>query len=335
MRRPNELLITTINIAGEQDPDSCAWSNAATIAQVEEDMHVQPPAATGEKSSTETIGKLCEYIRQNCQSGGSMLLPDLSRQAGLSPFHLQRLFTKVVGVSPRKFVQACRIEALKANLRDGSNVTDAIYESGFGSSSRVYERVDTELGMTPTSYRAGGKGMEISYVVVATPVGRMLIAATDRGLCSVQLGETREELVAKLEEEFGAAKREELSEPYSELFQSSIAAMNGFLERQTTLPDLPLDVRATAFQLKVWKYLQAIPAGEVRTYAQVASGIGQPQAVRAVASACARNRVALVIPCHRVIRSDGQLGGYRWGAGRKQMLLDRERAGTVSGKRVG
>ena len=270
-----------------------------------------------------------------------MLLPELSRQAGISPFYLQRLFTKVVGVSPRRYVQACRIEALKTNLREGSTVTDAIYESGFGSSSRVYERVDSELGMTPSSYRSGGKGLEISYAVIdcslgksglgesrlkESALGKLMIAATDRGLCSVQLGDSKELLLERLNSEYPKAQLQPLNEPYSELFRYSINALSLYLNKQNLSPQLSIDVRATAFQLKVWTYLQAIPAGEVRTYSEVAEAIGQPNAIRAVARACASNQIALVIPCHRVIRSDGKLGGYRWGLERKKLLLQHEQA---------
>ncbi len=284
--------------------------------------------------NTEAITKLCDYIRENCRSGESMQLPELSRRVGVSPFHFQRTFTKVVGISPKEFVQACRIEALKGNLRGGSTVTDAIYDSGFTSSSRVYERVDSDLGMTPSSYRTGAKGIEISYATIATPMGQILIAATDRGLCSVQIGDTKEALVAQLRAEYPVATLDAVSEPYSELLRHSINALQEYLAHQTTPANLPIDVKATAFQMKVWKYLQAIPAGEVRTYSEVASAIGQPKAVRAVARACASNQVALVIPCHRVIRADGNAGGYRWSLQRKEKLLRGERSGTPASKSI-
>ena len=264
-----------------------------------------------------------------------MLLLELSRRVGVSPYHFQRTFTKVVGISPKRYVQACRMAALKHNLREGSAVTEAIYDSGFGSSSRVYERVDSDLGMTPSSYRAGAKDVEISFAAVTTPMGLMMLAATDRGLCSVQLGNTREELLLKLRAEYPGAHLQAVSEPFSELLDSAIRALQGYVEQQRQTSDLPLDVKATAFQWKVWRYLQGVPAGEVRTYSEVARAIGQPRAARAVARACANNRLALLIPCHRVIRGDGKLGGYRWGLERKEMLLQAERSSAPVSDRIG
>ena len=287
-----------------------------------------------QNGQVQAIEKLCVFIRQNCRSGESMSLPDLSRRAGISAFHLQRTFTRIVGVSPRRYVQACRMEALKASLQQQSPVTDAIYDSGFNSSSRVYERVNSDLGMTPAVYRAHGKGLEISFVVVDSSLGSLLIAATDRGLCSVQFGDNSTSLEARLHSEFKGAHLNRLVPPYSPLFVASIEALQRYLQGQSWSLDLPTDIRATAFQAKVWNYLQAIPAGEVRTYAEVAIAIGHSKAVRAVAHACASNKLALVVPCHRVIRSDGNLGGYRWGIHRKERLLAEEsrmsRGGVVA-----
>ena len=303
----------------------------ATRGEAEQDglracLRCRPAAVTAADSNKLRIRRLCEYIRANCQSGESLALEDLSRHVGLSPFHLQRTFKEVVGVTPKQFVEACRIEALKNQLRSGDSVTDAIYEAGFSGPSRVYERVDTRLGMTPREYRAGGEGVVISHVSVSSPLGIMMIGATDRGLCFLQFGESREELLAMLQREYPAAALNETKPPYGEQLDAWIKALLRFLRREQVRLDLPLDVRATAFQLKVWKYLQSIPYGEVQSYAEVAAALGSPAAARAVARACSANRVAIVIPCHRVIRGTGELGGYRWGLDRKRVLLDNERS---------
>ncbi len=306
-----------------------------TRAEAERDglracLRCRPAAVTTADSNKLRIPRLCEYIRLNCQSGESLALDELSRQIGLSPFHLQRTFKGIVGVSPKQFVEACRMEALKGELRARDSVTDAIYESGFGSSSRVYERVDTRLGMTPREYRSGGKGVSISYVSVASPLGVMMMGATDRGLCFVQFGESHDELFELLRQEYPAATLDRMKAPYSEQFESWMKSLLRYLRREQIRLDLPIDVRGTAFQLKVWKYLQFIPSGEVQSYSEVARAVGHPLATRAVARACAANRVALVIPCHRVIRGNGELGGYRWGAERKRVLIDAERAAKSS-----
>jgi AraC family transcriptional regulator, regulatory protein of adaptative response / methylated-DNA-[protein]-cysteine methyltransferase len=302
----------------------------ATRAEAEDDglrpcLRCRPATVTTADSNKLRIRRLCEYIRLNCQSGESLALEELGRQVGLSPFHLQRTFKETVGVTPKQFVEACRIEALKGELRTRDSITDAIYESGFGSSSRVYERVDTRLGMTPREYRAGGKGVSISSVSIASPLGVMMIGATDRGLCFVQFGESHDELFKMLQSEYPAATLDEMKSPYPEQFDLWTKSLLRYLRREQIRLDLPVDVRATAFQLKVWKYLQSIPYGEVQSYTEVAAAIGNPGATRAVARACGANQVAIVIPCHRVIRGNGELGGYRWGVERKRVLIDAER----------
>ena len=268
--------------------------------------------------------KLCRYIESHAHE--PLTLRILSRLAHLSPFHLQRSFKSVVGVTPKQYAEACRMKSLKQKLRGGRTVTEAVYDAGFGSGSRVYERVDTRLGMTPRQYRKGGAGVEISYASSPTPLGTMMIAATDRGLCSLQFGESETELRARLAKEYPAAKLSPMPPKRKGQFAEWIRALSRYLKGSDTALDLPLDVRGTAFQMKVWSYLQRIPYGEVQSYSEVAAGIGRPQAVRAVGSACAGNEVALVIPCHRVIRGDGGLGGYRWGLHRKRALIERERA---------
>jgi AraC family transcriptional regulator, regulatory protein of adaptative response / methylated-DNA-[protein]-cysteine methyltransferase len=270
------------------------------------------------------IHALCDFIREGCKSGEPLTLAVLARRIGMSPSRLHRAFRAVVGVTPREYVESCRFAALKRELRaegaEGS-VTRAIYEAGFGSSSRVYERSDARLGMTPYDYRAGGKGLAISCVSVESPLGRLMVAATDRGLCFVQFGDTHEELLARLKEEYPAAAIQPVAEPCPQPLAGWIEALRRYLAGSEPRLDLPVAVRATAFQLKVWRYLQSIPAGEVRSYSAVAAAIGEPEAARAVARACAANPAALVIPCHRVIRASGELGGYRWGLPRKRRLL--------------
>ena len=214
---------------------------------------------------------------------------------------------------------------LKRSLRDGKDVTEAVYDAGFGSSSRVYERADTRLGMTPMQYRRGGQGVAITYAAAASAFGLLMIGATDRGICFVQFGESEEELSAALRREYPAAQIVAMERPHPPQFAQWIAALMRHLEGNQPRLDLPLDIRATAFQMRVWNYLQSIPYGEVQSYGEVAAAIGSPSAVRAVARACASNTVAVAIPCHRVIRGTGELGGYRWGLDRKRALIDLER----------
>lgn len=253
-------------------------------------------------------------------------LESLAREAGVSPFHLQRRFKATVGLSPREYQQSLRVRALKQSLRNQREVTDAIYAAGFGSSSRVYERVDSTLGMTPTEYRRGGAGVTLSFATGATPFGRLLIAATDRGICAIELGDSQRELEAQLAREFPAARRQPMAAAQVPQFRAWLESLNGWLSGRRASAGLPLELHGTAFQCAVWRYLQSIPRGETRSYAEVARGLGRPGAARAVARACASNRLALAVPCHRVIRGDGSLGGYRWGEDRKRALLRREGA---------
>lgn len=273
----------------------------------------------------------CDYIRAHSEE--PLSLEDMSRQAGLSPFHFLRRFKAFTGLTPKQFLDGCRMDALKGHLRGSGSVTDAIYEAGFGSSSRVYEKVDTRLGMTPKEYRTGGEKVSISYVAEQTAVGLMMMGATDRGLCFVQFGESEAELLRMLQAEYPKAQLTAMAAPYPEQFRAWMQALGAHLAGEQPSLSLPLDLRATAFQWKVWRYLQSIPYAEVQSYSEVAEGIGQPKAARAVARACASNRVAIVIPCHRVIRGTGELGGYRWGLDRKRALLDGERAARARGPR--
>ena len=271
------------------------------------------------------IQKVCDFIRSHATE--KLSLRGLAAKAGLSPYHFHRTFKAQIGVTPIQFAESCRLQALKGALRRRGSVTDAVYEAGFGSGSRVYEHSDRDLGMTPAQYRAWGKGVAISYASVPFALGRMMLAATDRGLCFVQFADSQEELLAMLRAEFPEARLERMRTPYSGLFEQWISALREQMEGGEARRELPLDLRATAFQMRVWNYLRTIPRGAVRSYAEVAEGIGRRGAARAVARACAANRVALVIPCHRVIRGDGELGGYRWGVERKRALIEREAGG--------
>jgi AraC family transcriptional regulator of adaptative response/methylated-DNA-[protein]-cysteine methyltransferase len=290
-------------------------------------LRCRPLAVVGKDSHAGRIQRICRYIETH--SDDPLNLDELARQAKLSPFHFQRSFKAVVGVTPKQFLEAARLKKLKSSLRTSKNVTDAVYDVGYGSSSRVYERAGTSLGMTPKQYRRGGQGVNVTYVTIKSPIGLMMIGATDRGLCFLQFGETGEELLQSLKAEYPQAQLEPMLAPYSPDFQRWVDALAKHLSGGQPHLDLPVDIRATAFQMRVWRYLQSIPYGEVQSYSEVAAGIGHAKAVRAVARACASNLVALVIPCHRVIRGNGELGGYRWGLDRKRSLIDRERAGKA------
>jgi AraC family transcriptional regulator of adaptative response/methylated-DNA-[protein]-cysteine methyltransferase len=260
--------------------------------------------------------------RQLLDEADSVLnLAALSKRVSVSPFHLQRLFKRATGLSPREYQSARRMQQLKTGLRKGGDVTTAIYDAGFSSPSRLYEKASQHLGMTPGVYRRGGAGMTIQYAIVPSPLGRLLVAATPRGLCSVRFGESATEMERELRKEFHAAEINRDDAALQSLLTPLLASLRG--ERVSM--DVPLDVRATAFQKKVWDALRQIPSGQTRSYAEVARAIGDPKAIRAVARACASNPVALAVPCHRVVRSDGELAGYRWGIERKKKLLSQER----------
>ncbi len=269
------------------------------------------------------IAELCRYIEAHAQE--ELSLERLGRQIHLSPFHLQRQFKAVTGISPKQYHDACRLKTLRRRLRDGGSVTRAVQDAGFGSASRVYERVASRIGMTPKQYRTGGEGVAISYASTRTPLGLLMLGATDRGLCFVQFGDSEAGLLEMLRSEYPQATLGAADAAMREPWEAWMQALGAHLQGLRPQLALPLDLRGTAFQMKVWAYLQKIPYGELRSYTEVAEGIGQPAAVRAVASACARNRVALLIPCHRVIRGDGSMGGYKWGLERKRTLIDSER----------
>jgi AraC family transcriptional regulator, regulatory protein of adaptative response / methylated-DNA-[protein]-cysteine methyltransferase len=285
----------------------------------------KPLALVGDSERVGRMRELCRYIESHADE--QLTLAALARRAGLSSSHLQRSFQALVGVSPRAYAEACRLAHFKRELRAGKSVTDATYEAGFGSSSRIYERSDTRLGMTPSQYRARGRGVAISHAATTTALGPMLLGATDRGLCFIQFGDSPEALLAQLQREYPEATLTPMRESQRADFEAWMRALSAHLAGAQTHLALPLDIRGTAFQMKVWRYLQQIPYGEVQSYGEVAAAIGAPKAARAVASACARNRLAIAVPCHRVIRGSGELGGYRWGLERKRTLIDVERGG--------
>ncbi len=266
------------------------------------------------------IQRICRFIEGNL--GDKTTLDRLATQETISKHQLQRVFKRIMGITPRQYAEACRLSRLKTRLREGKDVTRALYEVGFGSSSRLYERSNARLGMTPATYRRGGRGMEIHYSIISCSLGRLLVAATERGICAVHFGDSETELRAVLQDEFPAA---ELHADGATL-RSWVEIISTHLSGQQLHLDLPVDVRATAFQWRVWEALRAIPYGETRSYRDVARAVGKPKAVRAVANACASNPVPIVIPCHRVIRSDGSLGGYGGGVERKRVLLAQEQA---------
>ncbi|HYL96494.1 MAG TPA: bifunctional DNA-binding transcriptional regulator/O6-methylguanine-DNA methyltransferase Ada [Terriglobales bacterium] len=270
-------------------------------------------------SAQDVVARVCRYIEQNAER--RVTLQELSRVSGYNAFHLQRLFKKTLGISPREYAAGHRLQDLKTRLRQGYNVTVATYEAGYGSSSRIYETANGRLGMTPATYGRGGAGMNIRYATAACPLGRVLVAATDRGVCAVQFGESDRQLQRELHDEFPAAEVRPAGADLRAWVQEVVNAVSG---RQPH-PGVPLDLQCTAFQRQVWETLLRIPFGSTRSYQQVAADIGQPKAARAVARACATNPVAVLIPCHRVVRGTGEMGGYRWGVERKEKLLQRER----------
>lgn len=251
----------------------------------------------------------------------TVTLAHLGRVAAMSPHHLQRRFKAIVGLSPREYQAAMRAGRLRASLHAGRDVTSAIYDAGYGSPSRVYESAPTGKGMPPSTYRRRGAGMRIGYSIVPSAIGRVLVAATEHGVCAVKIGDSDAALVRELKQEYSAADVSANDAPRAEW----VKAIGDHLRGDHDALELPIDVQATAFQWKVWRALQRIPAGETQAYAEVARRIGKPKAVRAVATACARNPVCLVVPCHRVVPSSGGTGEYRWGADRKAALLAAEK----------
>jgi len=276
------------------------------------------------ESMVSAVREAASYIEQRAEAeaDGPVSLKELSDHTGISPWHLQRQFKRVLGVSPRQYDDALRMKRLRKGLKSGVGVAGATFEAGYGSSSRVYERAAAALGMTPASYAKGGKGQQIGYGVAPCALGLVLVAATPRGICRVQLGANEQAMVQHLKSEFAEAEIDRDDEALEPYLEEILRRLEGEAPHET----LPLDIRATAFQRRVWEELRRIPLGETRSYAQVAAAIGSPAAVRAVGNACANNPVAIAIPCHRVLRNDGNLGGYVWGIKRKQALIAAEKA---------
>jgi len=253
---------------------------------------------------------------------------ELSNRLGVSPGHLQKTFKAILGISPKEVTDMMRIENFKRNVRE-TDVTTSLYESGFGSSRSLYEKAGERLGMTPATYKKGGKDMTINYTVIDSPLGKLMVAATDKGICSVSFGDNADELKDELKKEFFAANIEN----NDAVLKDAVNAILRSLEGEKAILTLPLDLRASAFQMRVWSELRKIPYGETRSYGEIAEKLGNPRSVRAVARACATNPVALVNPCHRVIASDGKLSGYRWGIERKERLLRNEKETASRTKR--
>ncbi|MGA2980275.1 MAG: bifunctional DNA-binding transcriptional regulator/O6-methylguanine-DNA methyltransferase Ada [Terriglobales bacterium] len=285
-------------------------------------LRCRPKAVDGNPQSA-LVRAMCRYIEQHIEDRITLSL--LAKEFRRSSFHLQRTFKSVLGVSPKAYIDAIRLRQVKQNLQAGHSVTTALYAAGYGSSSRLYERTATQLGMTPEKYRRGAVAAVVRYTIASSPLGRMLIAATDKGICAIQFADrfadNDEQLQQGLMREFPFAVRRRDDAAMSEWRVSLTRLMEG----RESNPSLPLDIRATAFQRRVWEALQRIPRGETRSYSAVAKKIGMPKATRAVARACATNPVAIAIPCHRVVREDGNLGGYRWGIERKEQLLAMEK----------
>jgi len=254
------------------------------------------------------------------QSDSPLLLTELARQAGLSPHHFHRIFKETMGLTPKDYYKSVRAGRVAASLQAAPSVTEAIYAAGFNSTGRFYEESAALLGMAPSAYRKGAAGEHIRYAVAPCTLGKVLVAATRKGVCAIEFGEAERELVKRLRERFPKAQ----FEPGDAEFNDWVGRVLAYLDQPQGALDLPLDVRGTVFQHRVWRALRDIPAGQTASYAEIARRIGQPKAHRAVAHACAANQVAVAIPCHRVVRGDGNLAGYRWGVERKAALLRRE-----------
>jgi AraC family transcriptional regulator of adaptative response/methylated-DNA-[protein]-cysteine methyltransferase len=284
-------------------------------------LRCRPRSVSGNPQS-DWAKEVCRYIEQHLDE--PVTLERLGKVFRQSSFHLQRRFKAALGITPREYGDSCRLRLLKRNLQAGDNVTRAMYDAGYGSSSRLYEKTASQLGMTPDKYRRGAIAATVRYAIADSPLGRMLVAATDKGVCAIQFARSDGELIEGLKREFPFAVRKPDQSGLQAWVETLLSTMTGHEPNAA----LPLDIRATAFQRRVWTYLQSIPFGTTRSYGQVAKAIGQPSASRAVARACATNPVAVAIPCHRVVREDGSISGYRWGVERKKALLELEQRGV-------
>jgi AraC family transcriptional regulator of adaptative response/methylated-DNA-[protein]-cysteine methyltransferase len=285
------------------------------------------------KPADQTLQKFVELARYiAAHSEHSLTLDILAERVHLSPSRMQRVFKSIFGVTPKKFQQAARSEHFKASLRAGSDITDAIYAAGYGSSSRLYGQAMHGIGMTPKRYRAGGKGETLTFACRDTVLGPIMMAATDRGVCFAQFGNDCKTLQAQLRSEFPCAELQAFQGQAGLQLEQWIDALNAYIQNKRPRPEIPLDLQGTAFQIKVWEFLLSLEDGDVISYSELAQGIDNPRAVRAAASACGANRIAVLVPCHRILRSDGGLGGYRWGLERKRTLLDAERAAKAEAR---
>jgi AraC family transcriptional regulator, regulatory protein of adaptative response / methylated-DNA-[protein]-cysteine methyltransferase len=299
---------------------TCAAAEAAGFRACKRCRPNEPPLAARHAAAMEAA---CRALDRAVAEGEDLPpLAALAGASGLSSFHFHRLFRRIVGVTPKAYAGARRMARIQAGLAGPDSVTEAIYDAGYSSSSRFYERAPSMLGMTPTQYREGGRDAVIRFALGRCSLGDVLVAATDKGVCAIQLGDTPEALLAELERRFPRATLIGADAAFERL----VAQVVGAVENPGTGLDLALDLRGTAFQLRVWEALRAIPAGQTDTYTGIAARIGRPRSVRAVAAACAANPAAIAIPCHRVVRIGGGLAGYRWGIERKRTLLEREHA---------
>jgi AraC family transcriptional regulator of adaptative response/methylated-DNA-[protein]-cysteine methyltransferase len=289
----------------------------AESAGFRECLRCRPKALNGNPRQA-MIKSICRYIEQHLDE--PITLAQLGAEFRQSPFHLQRTFKSVLGITPKQYADSCRMRGFRQNLKAGHSVTRAMHEAGYSSTSRLYSRTTSELGMEPGKYRRGAFAAPVRYTCADSPLGRILIAATDKGICSIQFAAADEELEQGLKQEFPYAIRRRDDDALAEVVQNLMQHMRGLAAAES----IPMDIQATAFQRRVWSYLHSIKFGETRSYSEVAKAIGRPSAVRAVARACAANPVAVAIPCHRVLRSNGDLGGYRWGLARKKALLEME-----------
>jgi AraC family transcriptional regulator, regulatory protein of adaptative response / methylated-DNA-[protein]-cysteine methyltransferase len=284
-------------------------------------LRCKPKNLATKNPQVEMIVKVCNLL----ETEENISLEILGERLKINAIHLQKTFKEIIGVSPKKYAENLRLEKFKTEIRSGNDVVSSIYEAGYGSSRSLYENVSSKLGMTPKVYQKGGKGMKINYAVADCNLGKMLVARTEKGVCSVTFGDSVGFLKEKLTAEFPNAEITENTDDLKEFVEEILRHLAG----KNKLIELPLDLQATAFQMQVWELLRKIPFGETLSYKQVAEKLGNPKAVRAVARACATNRIAVVIPCHRVIGTNGSLSGYRWGIERKQKLIENEKAGKI------
>ncbi len=300
--------------------DTCADAEAAGFRAC---LRCRPLASDHRDPMTASVETVAAYIRAHADE--PLPLSRLAAVVGVSPYHLQRSFKAVLGISPKDYQAAERLMHLKARLRSGDSVLSATFDAGYGSTSRMYAHVEGGLGMTPSAYRAGAAGEIISFATRTTALGLLMMAATERGVCFVQFGDSAAALQAQLIAEFPRAQLEPTAAIADGLLADWMVALDDHLTRGGPQPDVPLDLRGTAFQLRVWRFLLTTRPGDVVSYSELAERIDAKPAVRAAASACGANRIAVLVPCHRVLRADGGLGGYRWGVERKRALLDAER----------